>query len=199
VLFHVAEVIALEDHVVEFQEGHRLFALKPQLDRIEGQHPVDGEVRAHFLQQFDVTQLAQPVVVVDHDRIGRSVAKGQQAIEDCLDRGNVGVDRLVRKHLAALVAPGGIADPRRPPTHQHDRLVSGLLQPAQQHDLDQRADMERWRGGIEADIARHDLLRGEGIKPFRIGHLVDVAALFEQAEQGRVVSHGSLPGFRARA
>jgi hypothetical protein len=29
----LAEVIGLEDHVIEFEEGKRLLALEPQLDR----------------------------------------------------------------------------------------------------------------------------------------------------------------------
>ena len=37
----MAEIVSLQDHVVEFEEGHRLLALKPKLDRIERQHPVD--------------------------------------------------------------------------------------------------------------------------------------------------------------
>jgi hypothetical protein len=69
---------------------------------------------------------------------------------------------LVGQHLAALVAPGGIADPRGAAAHHHDRLVPGLLQAAQHHDLHQAADMQRGRGGVEADIARHDLLAARG-------------------------------------
>lgn len=52
--------------------------------------------------------------------------------------------------------------------------------------------MERWRGGIEADIARHNLLLRQGIEPCGIGHLMDIAALVEQAEQGGLVGHGCL-------
>ena len=61
------------------------------------------------------------------------------------------------EQLAAFVLADGIADLGRPAAHQHDRLVPGLLQPPQHHDLDQAADMERRRGRVEADIARDDL------------------------------------------
>src|SRR5688572_25212264 len=47
--------------------------------------------------------------------------------------------------------------------------------------------MEAWRGRVEADIAGHHLARGEGVEPGRVGRLVDIAALVEQAEQGRSV------------
>ena len=36
-------------------------------------------------------------------------------------------------------------------------------------------------GGIEPDIARHDLLGRKCIKPFRIGDLMDIAARGKQA------------------
>ena len=42
--------------------------------------------------------------------------------------------------------------PCRAAAHQRDRLVAGLLQPVQHHDLYERADMQRRRGAVEADI-----------------------------------------------
>ncbi len=64
------------------------------------------------------------------------------------------------------------------------------LQLAQHHDRHEMADMERRRSRVEADIARHHLFGGHGIKPFRVGQLVDVAACFEQAEEiGLIVAH----------
>jgi hypothetical protein len=63
-------------------------------------------------------------------------------------------------------------------------LCPACCKPAQHHDLHQAADMQRRRGGIEADIAGHDLLGRERIEPCGIGQLVDIAALVEQAEQG---------------
>ena len=69
--------------------------------------------------------------------------------------------------------------------------MAGLLETAEQHDLDQAADVERRRRRVEADIAGHDLARGEGVETFGVGHLVDVAALVEQAQEfGLVSAHG---------
>ena len=70
----------------------------------------------------------------------------------------------VGEQLAALVLARGIADLGRPAAHQHDRLVPGLLQAAQQHDLHQVADVERGRGRVEADIAGHDLPLRQGVE-----------------------------------
>ena len=59
---------------------------------------------------------------------------------------------VVGEDAAALVLAGRVADPRGAAAHQRDRLVAGLLQPVQHHDRQQRADMQRGRGAVEADI-----------------------------------------------
>ena len=89
-----------------------------------------------------------------------------------------------REQLAALVLARGIADLGRPAAHQHDRLVPGLLQPAQHHDLHQAADVQARRGRVEADVGGDDLLLRQRIERRGVGRLVDVAALVEQAEEG---------------
>src|SRR3546814_14605892 len=89
-----------------FEEGHRLFAFEPQLDRIEGHHAVDREMRADFLKQLDIAELAEPVLIVDHHRIGRAVAEAEELLKDAEDRRDVRRDRRIRQHLAAFVAAG---------------------------------------------------------------------------------------------
>ena len=69
------------------------------------------------------------------------------------------------------------------------RLVPGLLQAAEQHHRYEVADVERRGGGVEADIAGHDLRRREPVQPGGVGHLVDVAALVEQLEQVGLIGH----------
>jgi hypothetical protein len=89
------EIIPLEDHVVEFEEGQRLLAIESQPDRIEGQHAVDGEMRADSPQQVDVGQLVKPVGVIGHDRVGWTVAEGQVPLEHPADRSDIGLDFLM--------------------------------------------------------------------------------------------------------
>eukprot|EP01136_Pigoraptor_vietnamica_P003491 Opistho-1_new@32805 len=186
------EVIALEDHVVELEERQRLFAVEPQLDRIEAEHPVDREMPADVAQERDVFELVEPVGIVDHHRVGRAVAKGQELLEHGLDRGDVAGDDLVGHQLARFVLEARVADLAGAAAHQDDRLVAGLLHAAQQHDLDQAADMERGRCRIKADIAGHDLLAGQRVERGGIGDLVDISTLVEQAKQiGRVFGHGA--------
>ena len=68
--------------------------------------------------------------------------------------------------------------------------MARLLEAPQHHDLDEAADVERRRGGIETDIAGDDLPGGKRIEPCGIGDLVDIAALVEHAHEfGRIVVH----------
>ncbi len=65
-------------------------------------------------------------------------------------------------------------------TRTHVMAVHKLpAEAAQHHDRNEMADVERRRSRIIADIARHHLARRERIQPFRIGQLVDIAALVE--------------------
>ena len=50
------EVVGLQDHVVEFEEGQRLLAVEPRLDALEAQHPVDAEVPADVAQEVEVVE-----------------------------------------------------------------------------------------------------------------------------------------------
>ena len=187
----MTEVISLQDHIVEFEEGHGLFALKPQLHRIKCQHPVDGKMGANFLQQFDISKLTQPVMVVDHHGIGRAIAKGQKLLKRRAYRRNVGFDRFIGQHLADFVFTRRITNTRRAAAHDHDGLMAGLLQSAQQHDGHQISDMKRWRSRIEADISRNNLFGRKRIKRRRVGCLVDVAACIKLAKKIRFISSHS--------
>ncbi len=185
------EVVALEDHVVELEEGKRLLAVHAELDAVEAQHPVDREMLADLAQEGDIFEPVEPLGIVEQDRVRRPVTEGQEAFEDPLDRGDVGVDRLGGEQLAGLVLEAWIADLRGSAAHQHDRLVPGLLEPAEHHDLDEAADVERRRGGVEAYVAGDDLRLSERVEALGVGELVDEAALVERAEEGGfVVGHG---------
>ena len=138
---------------------------------------------ADLAQERDIFELAQPFVIVDQHRVARPVAKGQEPLEHPPDRGDIRRDVVRRQHLARFVLARRIADLGRPPAHQHDRLVPRLLQPPQHHDLHQAPDMEARRGRIEPDIARNHLTPRQRVKRGGIGHLVNIAALVEQAEE----------------
>ena len=123
----MAEIISLQYHIIEFEEGHRLLALQPRLHAVEREHPVDREMGSDPLQHLDVADLAQPIVIVDHDRVGRPVSEGQETFKRRADRSDVGVDRGIGQHLADLILTGRIADAGGAAAHQHHRLVPRLL------------------------------------------------------------------------
>ena len=92
--------------------------------------------------------------------------------------------------LAALVLAGGIADARGAAAHQRDRPVAGLLQPVQHHDRQQRADMQRGRGAVEADIGGDRPSTRERIERVGLRHLVDEAAARENVKEiGLIAAH----------
>ena len=100
------------------------------------------------------------------------------------------VDHLVGQKPPALVLAGGIADPRGAAAHQRDRPVAGLLQPVQQHDRQQRADMQRRRGAVEADIGGDGRRTRQRIQRLGLRHLMDEAALGKNVEKiGLVGAH----------
>jgi hypothetical protein len=113
---------------------------------------------ADVAQERDVGELVEPLGVVDHDRVGRPVAEGEEAVEGRLDRGALfaAMSASVSSLRASSLKPEGSPTLVVPPPISDDRLVAGLLEAAQQHDLHEAADMQRRRGRIEADIARHD-------------------------------------------
>ena len=148
------EIIGLQDHVVEFDKAHLLVALEPELDRIHRQHAVDREMPADVAQHLDPVQFGQPFGIVGHDRVGLPSPKRRKLANTCLMPSLLRSMSSIEQDLARLVLAGGIADPGGAAAHQRDRLVAGLLQPVQAHDLHHGADMQRRRGAVETDIGR---------------------------------------------
>ena len=75
------EVIGLEDHVVELEEGEGRLSLKPQLHALEVEHAIDGEQRPVLPEEVEIADAGQPLVVVDQQRICGSIAKLQELME----------------------------------------------------------------------------------------------------------------------
>ncbi|MND53333.1 hypothetical protein D3C80_443680 [compost metagenome] len=182
-LVQLYEVVSLQDHVVEFEEGQRLLPVKARLDAVEGQHAVDREMATDIPQEFKVVDLAQPVAVVDHHGILSALPVGKVIGEDALDRGDVAFDRVDRHQLAGIVLERRIPDHAGAAAHQRDRPVTGLLHPVQHHDLDKSAGMKRRRRRVEADIGRHGFLGEQFVETCLVGDLVNEAALIERAKE----------------
>jgi hypothetical protein len=75
------EVVGLQDHVVELEEGQLVLALEPELDRVHRQHAIDREVAADLAQEVDVVERRQPFGIVGHQAAGRCVAEVEKARE----------------------------------------------------------------------------------------------------------------------
>ena len=148
------EVVGLQHHVVELDEGERLLALEPQLHRIVGEHAVDAEMASVVAQEIDVVELVEPIGIVDHERVARRSSPKLTNLPntDSMPAILAAISASVEQ-LARLVLAGRIADLGGAAADQHDRLVPGLLQLAQHHDPEQIADMQARRGAVEADIA----------------------------------------------
>jgi hypothetical protein len=108
--------------------------------------------------------------------VGGAVAEFQEGFEVLPDASHVGGNLLGRQDRTRLLLVGWIADLGGAAAHQHDRLPAGLLEPAQVHDLHQAADVQRLRGGVEADITTRRACGGVLIEPLLVCELVDVAA-----------------------
>ena len=185
-LVELHEIVGLQDHVVEFEKRQWLVALEPQLHRIHGEHAVDREVPANVAQQRDVEQAVEPVGVVGHHSVGRAVAEGEVVGEALLDARHVGIDLCRGEQLAGLVAARRVADLGGAAAHQGDRLVAALLPPAQQHDLEQMADMQRIGGTVEADIGGADAARQQFVEACGIAALMHHAALVHDTHEVRL-------------
>ena len=129
------EVVGLHQQVIEFEEGVGLLCGKAARDRVLFHHCVDGEMHAHLAQHFEIAELAEPVVIIDHDGISRTVAEGQEGLECLLDAFHVGRDLLVGQQGARLFLVGRVAHLGCAAAHQDDGLAAALLEVAQHHDL----------------------------------------------------------------
>ena len=182
-LVELGEIVSLQAHVVELEEGKLLLALKPQLDRIHGQHAIDREMPPDVAQELDVVELGEPVGVVGHDRVGLAVAEADEMRERLADARLVGLDLGDCHELAAFVLARRVADHGRAAAHQRHRLPARLLQPVQHHDADQVADMQRRGGAIEADIGDERSRAGLFVEAGEIGALMDEPPLLHHAQE----------------
>ena len=168
----MVEVIALHDHVVEFQEGQPL--LHPLLITFCPQHIVHGEASTHFPQQLHIVQSQQPVGVVDHQ--GFAVGEVDEAGHLLLEALGVVVDVLRRQHLAHISLAGRVTDEGGAAAQQGDGLVAVGLETAHQAECHEVTHMEGISGGVEANIEGGLAAVDQFLYLFLIGDLGDQAA-----------------------
>jgi hypothetical protein len=121
-------------------------------------------------------------------------SKTRKLGEHRLDAGHVARDLLVGEQLARLVLARGIADLGRAAAHQHERPVAAALQPAQDHDLHQAADMQAVGGAVEPDIGGRNPAHQALVERLEVGYLVNEAAFMDDAEEVRFRGRRHSPG-----
>ena len=189
------EVIGLQDHVVEFEEGQRLFPIETGFDAFERQHPINAEMPPDVAQEFEVVQIVQPFGVVQHDRVTGTVTVGQVFLEHLLHAGDIGVDGGVVEQGAFIRPEGRVAHFGGAAAHQGDRFAAAFLQPAQHHDIHQMPHMKGFRCRVIADIGRHSPVHQRVIKALIVRTIGEKAALHHDADEigFGVVCHGACP------
>src|SRR5438105_14846700 len=92
-------------------------------------------------QKIDVVERVEPVRVIGHYRVARSVAEREKSCEDRADAAKISFDHLFGQQLAGLFLSRRVANPRGATAHERDWAMSGLLHPGEHHDLHEAADM----------------------------------------------------------
>ena len=167
-LVEVPEVVGLQEHVAELGEGDAVLALHPGPHRLLGQHRVDGDVLAHVAEELEDPDRLGPVAVVDQAGLGRPVGEVEQALELGLDGGQV-VRRASRGRAGCAPRSDRPGSPIMPvaPAGEGDRPVAGVLEPPQQQQRHQVADVQAVGGGVEPGVERDRTLgqaRPQGVR-----------------------------------
>ena len=142
-LVEVGEVVGLEYLIRELGEGDALLSLfESASHRFPVDHLVDGEVFAYVAQYIDKPEIAEPVVVIDHQSgvIVGHIDDPAQLILEALEIRN---DGIFVEQLALIVAPRRIADATGAAAGDRDGPMSRPLQPCHRHHADEVADVER--------------------------------------------------------
>ena len=107
---------------------------------------------AHVAEEFEVAELAHPIVVVHQDGRVRAAIEIEEPPQLRLHAGDVRPEGFEREQVAFLALAAGVADHAGGPAHHGDRPMSGLLKPPQDHQRHQVADVQAVGRRIEAGV-----------------------------------------------
>ena len=182
-----AEVVGLQEHVGELGEGDAVVPLDPGPDRVLGQHRVDGDVLADVAEELEDAHRLGPGAVVDQPGLRGPGLEVEEPLELGRDRGEVGGELLELEEgpLRRTAARGrrSCRSRRRPARSGGARPV---LEPPQQEDLLQVADVQRVGGGVEPAVERRPAPR-----PSRAAERGAVGRVVDQVTRARSSSNGS--------
>ncbi len=189
VLFvEVEKIVGLEQRVGKLGEADARLGFHPRLHAVLGHHGVDGKMLADVAQEIEHADRAHPVGVVEEEGLifqpGSEVEQLPELVLDALDIGleNIGREEIALGRLAARVADhaGGAA-------RDGDGSMARELEPAQDEQADQVAEVEAVGGGVEADVKRDRgrARREQALQLVAVGHVGDQPAPMEVFEDGR--------------
>src|SRR5690606_2080645 len=109
-----------------------------------------------------------------------------------LDGGDVGGERLLVQQVALLRPAARVADHPRRPAGEGDRPVPGVLEPPQDQQPDEVADVQAGRRRVAAEVER-DRAGGQPLGQRRtVGRLLHQAARLEVVQDRRVGRHADM-------
>ena len=174
-LEQVVKIVALHDHIVEFQEGEALF--HALLVAFGAQHIVHAEARAHFAKQFHIVQRQQPICIVQHH--GLALAKLNKVFHLALEAFGVVVNIFPRQHLAHVGAPGGGADHGGAAAQKGNGLVARLLKALHQRQRHKMPGRQAVGSAVETDVERCLAVVDQFLDFFLVRHLCNEATGLE--------------------
>ena len=153
-MVQLQEVIALHQHIVEFNEGKA--PLHPLLIAFCGQHPIYSEMNADIANEFNIIQIQKPVSIISHDSF--SIGKIDQARHLFLEAAHIVVDDFFCHHLAHVTFARGIPYHSCSASEESDRDMSGPLHMSHNHNLHEMPYMKAVCRGVKPDIKFHGFL-----------------------------------------
>jgi len=169
------KVIALHDHVVEFQERKPLF--HALLIAFRAQHVVHGEAGAHLPQKLNIIQIQQPVRIVDQHCLALGkIDKAAHLLSEAIDIVRNG---LLRHHCAHIRAAGGVAHHCRTAADEGNGTVACHLQPLHQAKRHEMPHMQAVGGWVKADVKYRLARIDQGRDLLLVCHLRDQTARFQ--------------------
>ena len=174
-LEHVVEVVALHDHVVEFQEGEPL--LHTLLVALGAQHVIDTEAGANFAQQLYIVQVQEPVGVIQHHSL--AIAEFDKTLHLTFEAFCIVRNVFLCEHFAHIRTAGRIADHGGATANQGDGTVTSHLQTLHQGQSHKMARGQTVRGAVKANVEGCFTIVDDFFDFFLVGHLRDQTARFQ--------------------
>ena len=175
ILEQLVEVIALHNHIVEFEECQTPF--HPLLVAFVGQHPVDAKASTNFPQNVNIVQVQQPVAIVNHNRlIFGEVNKAAHLLFKAV---NIVLNGFLCHHFPHIGLAGRVANHCRTAANQDNWLVSSHLQPLHQTQCHEVSNVQAVSSRVEANVECCFSVVDEFCNFCLIGHLCNQATPFQ--------------------